>query len=296
MKKNAIALLITVMFVLAITASIAFGLKKINTMATLAKEDISLYQNSSLMQDVLKILRTSPEIQKFSDAKNANEFFTFLHSSAHFPLQMKDTKVIISLQNARAKFNLSSLAGKNIEQLKKYFNTKMVNPQYVDILLDAMSGVKEDNNYNTPLFNEHPNLFRDYIASQEQIDIINTFYKKEYHTNDIDTIAFEKLFYYSHDKNTSIDLNFATPQTWELMLSCSKERAKTLALNAGEYKTKNDLNLDTTELENLETFHISFFEPILLVTLDISKEAYHTVAQFEYNIKTKEVDNFAYKI
>jgi len=296
LRKRAIALLITVMFVMLITVAIGFGLKQINKSAAMLSNENFMYQSSIIVEDILNILQNSQDVARVADANSSTELFVLLSQASFIPFEIADMSVVLKLSSARAKFNPSTLDTKTTEALREYMNIKMVNTQYVDILLDAMSGIKADASYNSRIFDEMPYLFRDHIASQEHLEQLNIFYAQEFNDNALQNVDFEKLFYYSNDANASIDLNFATAQTWELMLGTTLQRAEFLAQNAGAYETLESLGLQEDEQERLARFKTSFFEPVLFVELEMHQADKEAYVSFEYDIKKKKGSNFVYEI
>jgi hypothetical protein len=112
----------------------------------------------------------------------------------------------------------------------------------------------------------------------------------------VDKVDFKNLFNFNKNKKTKIDLNFATRQTWELILGCSKERAQELVQNEGGYTNMEDLNLNDMEKNSLRNFAISFFEPVLNVNIDIIQNKLNARISFEYNLRTQKAENFVYEI
>ena len=296
-KHNGIALLVTLMFIILITVSLGYALKQVNRSSQLIKNEKLLYQTSFIVEDVLTMLNNSSDIQLIAKENSIDNLAILLAQSTYIPIELADTKLVLKISSARAKLNPNTLTPTTIPIMKQYLNTKMVNSDYADILLDSLSGIKEDNSYNSRIFDENPNLFRDYIASKEHLQNINTFYKKEFNDNALKNINFKELFYFCADKNTSIDLNYATTEVWEMLLATTPQRAQELYDNGfGMYKSLEDLHLNRDELTQLQHFKISFFEPILLIELDITKSAHCAKIFFEYNIAKKRGSNFVYKI
>lgn len=297
-SRNAIALLITIMFVIVITVAIGFGLKQVNIASQIVKDENFTYQCQIILQDVLNILQTSKEVQMVSDDNSSEGLFIFLSQAAFIPFESSGLEVILQISNARSKFNPLLLKQNQARQdaVKLYLNNYMINNQYVDILVDNMSGVKEDNSYNSAIFDEKPYLFRDYVASAEHLEAINDFYAREYNDNSLKKINFDNLFYYSDDNSTKIDLNYATTEVWEMLLGSTKERAEFLTNGAGSYTDLTSLNLNSDELERLALFDTSFFEPILFVKVEISQNGSTSKINFEYDIKEKKGSNFVYDI
>ena len=294
--RSGIALLLTVMFVIVITVAIGYGLKQVNSAATVVKQENFMYQSNILIEDILHILQTTPEIQAAIDTNSSEALFLLISQAAFIPFESHGLEMLLKIKSARAKFNPAELDTNNTEQMKLFMNNYNINSQYVDILLDNINGIKEDNSYNSRIFDEHPYLFRDYIASSEHLKIINDFYTKEYNDNSLSKIDFDNLFYYSSDRNMKIDLNYATPEVWEMLTGVQKERAEVLSAGGGFYTKYEDLGLNDDELENLKHFKTSFYEPILDVEVEIRQNDLISNIHFEYNIKTKKGSNFAFKL
>jgi len=295
-SKEGIALLITVLFVIVITVAIGFGLKQVNRASESLKSEKFLYQSSIIVEDVLNILKNSPDVARSGDENASDELFTLLSQASFIPFEMQEMQLVIKLSSARAKFNPAALDANSTLALREYMNRKMVNSQYVDILLDSMSGIKADNSYNSAIFDTNPYLFRDYIASQKHLDMLNEYYKSEYNDNALQKVALDELFYFGTDANTTIDLNYATSEVWQLLIGAEQERGEFLAENAGDYSDISSLELNDDEEERLQRFKFSFFEPILLVEVEIVEDKHEAYIRFEYDIKKKVGSNFVYEI
>jgi hypothetical protein len=284
------------MFVIVITIAIGYGLKQVNSASSVIKEEKFIYQSSIIVEDVLNILKTSPDIASLIDTNSSSDFYIFMSQAAFIPLQISGLDIVLKISSARSKFNPKQLNKKNSDSLRMFMSNHNVNSQYVDILLDCISGIKEDNSYNSTIFDKNPYLFRDYIASLAQIQEINNFYEQEYNDNSLKKIDFDELFYFSNESNMSIDLNYATPLVWELLLGSTKERAEFLSNGMGSYTKLADLDLDDDEKENLAKFKTSYYEPLLFVEIEIMQENIKSKVTFEYDIKKKKGYNFAYEI
>lgn len=299
--RKGVALLITVLFIMAITLAIGVGLRQVKE-ASLHVENASfLLQTNTLLEDVLNILKDSKELEIIATEKSSLGFFAFLSSVSFIPFESSGLKVSIEIKSARAKLNPNSLLDGSaqlarVEALEKYLSKKMLNPQYVTLLLDITGGIKEDNSYNSAIFNEKPTLFRDYIVSQKHLEEVNDFYMKTYHDNTLKNIDFTNIFYFSQDKKSKIDLNYASSEVWEILLGCDETRARELTLGAGGYTTLDDLDLSDAERAALFKFDTTFFEPFLDVVVHIAQNSASAKIKFEYNISTKKGYNFAYEI
>jgi len=294
--QKGIALLITVFFVMAITVALGVGLKQVKEATSQVEAANFMLQSNVILEDVLSMLKNSKEFDVLLEEKSPLNFFGFLSSVAFIPFESSGLKVSIQIKSARAKLNPNTLTKDRSEALREYLSRRRVNPEYVSILLDVVSGIKEDYSYNSGIFNEKPSLFRSYLASREHLLEVNDFYTKTYHENTLENIDFENLFYISKQRDAKIDLNYATPQTWELMLGCSDTRAQKLSLDGGTYEKIEDLSLSDDEKNALQKFQTSFFEPYLEVVVEMQQNAQSAKIRFEYDITTKKGSNFAYTI
>lgn len=298
-KKNAIALLITVMFVIVITVAIGFGLKQVNEATQEIQNEKFLYQSSIIVEDVLKILKNSPDLKTVADGNNTSDLFTFLSQTSLIPFETSGIEIVLQIKSARGGINPKDLNTTTTDIFREYLASKRINSEYINLLQDNMSGIKVDNSYNSRIFEENPYLYRDTIASPTHLKVINDFYSKEYNDNALADVDFEKLFSFSdtNDTNgTKIDLNYASAELWEMMTGVSEERAKELSIGAGMYESDEDLGLSDSELERLKKFKVSFYEPYIFVDVEIRQNKSRAKISFEYNIKKNKGSNFVYEI
>jgi hypothetical protein len=301
-KRQAIALLITVFFIIAISLSLGISLKQVKDASNEVESEAFMLQSALILEDVSNILKNSQELDAVVQDNSVESFFLFLSEVSFIPFQSNGMKVSVEIASARSKFNVNSLRDENIsnpiktEAIQTYMSSFAINDDYVGILLDNMSGIKEDNSYNSAIFNENPYLFRDYIVSQKHLDEINNFYMQNTHENAITKVDFEKLFYFSKPAGYVIDVNYASKETWRLMLGCDELRAEELILGGGLYIKEEDLALSDVEKEMLKRFETSFYEPYLDVKVEISKNDQKAFIRFEYDMKTKKGSNFVYEI
>ena len=296
-KKSAIALLITIVFVMLISVGLGVGLKYINKSSKSLKAENFTLQCVTIVEDFLNILKNSPDLQQ---VKDADSLAIFLGQASVIPFESSGYRVLISIKSARAKLNPIIFRKKErLEALKTFLLNRGVNAEYADIMQDMLNGMKADATYNSDVFNEHPYLFRDYIASKEHLAQLNSIYKNRYHENSIDKIDTDELFRVGNeDVNASkIDLNYATPLAWELMLGCDKARAEELnSLGFGAYSKESPPFLSDEENRNLNRFNFSYYEGVVAIKIEINRDEEKAVINFEYNIKSKKGYNFDWQV
>lgn len=305
-NKRGIALLITLFFIMLISVSIGVGLKHTKESAEYINNTEFIYQSSIALDDVLNILKGSQEIEKINSAEALS---LLLAESSLIPFTSGDIDVTIEMLSARSKVNpivlrdIRSEEGLLAEEsevkdaLRVLFMNRVVSTDFANILFDFVGGVKVDGSYNTDIFNTNPYLFRDSLFSLKHLDAIKNIYKKKYHDNSINNIDLSELFYTSTSQNTGykIDVNYATELTWEMMLGCSKERARFLVENVFVTKLE-ELDLSPQEFTLLQRFQVSVYEPFIKVKVKVTKRDMQANISFEYNLKTKKGSNFVFEI
>ena len=298
-SRRGIALLITLMFVMVISVAIGYNLMQVKNASHIVQKEKILYQNSMILEDVLKILKNSQELQSVLDDNTSENLYLFLSSSKLIPLELPSMHVDISITSARAKLNINALSKKNEPYFREFFANMMIRNSYIDILKDCMSKFQaknEYNNYNSVIFDENPYLFRKYIASKRELDIINNFYLKEYNDENIKAVDFSKLFRFSADENEKVDLNYASPEVLMLILGTTKERADAIYALPKPFSSLNELQLNDNEKRTLSKFNTSFFEPYVHITIEIQKAKANSTISFDYDIKEKKGSNFVVDI
>jgi len=309
MKKKGIALLITLMFVMAITVSIGIGLSYTKKAQYSLADENFLFQSSIILNDVLTLLKTSKDLKLLKEDKTGGAFAMFLAQSSFIPFSSSGIEIILEIKSARSKFNPNTLISVDkkkidnakINALKNYLVKRQVNYSYVDILLDGMVGLKDDLSYNSAIFNENDTLFRDYIVSDRHLKLFNKFYRDNFYDNSLASVNFDELFYFSSDANASenyfIDLNYATKEVWELMLGVDESRAEELAFGEGSYSTNNLPDLSSEESILLSKFQTTYTPQLYLdVKVEIIQNKSSANISFEYDILKAKGYNFSYEI
>lgn len=299
--KSGIALLITAMFVIVITVAIGFTLKQINDSAKYVEKEKGIYQNFLFAEDVLNILNNSKELQEVVKNDDPVDLFTFLQTSGFITFEYSGVRLIVNIESARKNYSINELSKDQEPYFYEYLSRYNVRGEYIDLIKDSISGIKEDGYYRTQLFDNQPNLFRDYIASMKHLKKINRYYTKEYRDDALESIRFDKLFAFaSDDQNRSIDLNYVSAEAFELITGVMPQKAEVLASSDMVYSSMDEFYqaaaLTEQQKARLQKFHPSVFEPYLYVKMDIIKDNFISHMSFEYDIKKKRGYNFVYEI
>lgn len=292
--KNAIALLITVFFIMLITVSLGVGLKQMKEGNKSMGNEQFIFQSRVIIEDVLKMLQTSKDLEKMTSAAKMRNFL--LHFE-YIWFENNGLEVSIKLSSARSKINPNTLNDKvQLDSFKEFLLKKGINTEYADFLLDAMSGMKEDETYITDIFNQNPTLFREYISSQKHLKAIGDLYVNYFHDSNFKNFRAEEVFYPSKDSNSSIDLNFASASTYEIILGCDEIRAQELSESEKLIDSLLDLQLSDEEKLNIKKFKTSFFQAILDVNIELKYKGKRSKIRFEYNVKSKKGSHFVFEV
>jgi len=296
--RRGVALLITLFMLMLISVAIGAGLHELNKAQKIYEKERFLIQSTFLIEDVMHLLRSSNDIQAIVDTNSSEAFYALVSSLSFIPMSVGDYKVLISITSARDRINVNNFAHNHdrIERLRSFFLEHELQGDLVEYLLDAMNGIKVDGSYRSDLFFSKPQLFRDYIASSRHLDQILDSYAQKNHTKLYSKLQFDKLFSFEKGDEVQVDLNFATPLTWELITGVDSVRAKELSENGGRYTSLEDLGLTPEQERLLQHFPYSFYEPILRVHVEFKSERTWGGVEFEYDLKTKKASHFVYII
>lgn len=303
-RKNAIALLVTTFFIMAITLGIGVGLSAMKSASQEVEGERFMFQTALILDDILSILKSSQEIEALSDINATENFALFLSQMQFIPIEIEGMKVLVEIRSARRSFNVNALQGSNrglylqrAEHLREYLRRFRVQEEYINFLRDGMSGVKEDSSYHTRIFYDEPYLYRDYIASQKHLEQINKAYIRQYRDTALKEADLTNLFSFNKERKTKIDLNHATHTTWMLMLGINEASALSLAQRSDIYTSYEELPIsDEKKVVLQEVFQTSFFEPFIEVKVAIEHGDRSANILFEYDLKNKKGSNFVYEI
>ncbi len=303
MMRRGVALLLTLVVVMLMTITIGWSIHTLSEAKKSVEKERLMIQSAIFIEDVLGILKNSPEINAAAKSSNPAALFALLGSASMLPFESHGYKVLISLKSARDKININTFS-KNAtkketlrrKRLADFLRAHGLGDDLYYYILDAMSGFKADGSYKSDLFYNDPELYRNAIVSPRQMEKILLVYAKKDGIDPFSKLDFDKIFSYDEDANIKLDLNYATPEVWEFVAGVSQERAAKLAENAGAYQNLNELGLNEEQKKLLSLFEYSFFEPVITVHIDIFKEDITETVEFEYDIKKKKAKRFVFEI
>ena len=295
-KRPAVALLITLFFIIAITAAVGVSLSNIQKSGKALHESRFLLQSGAVIEDVLTLMSEADKIGTISDADTLE---LFLLTAAFIPLELKELLVKIEITSTMGHININTLSRTEAfqEALITYLARFNVQDAYYmnDLLVDCMGGYKDV--YKTNIFDELPELYRDRIVSKRHFNKILDFYVRERHDHSVETIPWDALIRFDDNNVTTLDANYVEPALWQLFLpQLQEEQAIALSDNDVVYSSLQDLDITAEERQALSPFSLGFFAPTVHLDVEIMENNSTAHVSFDYDMSTKKGKHFEFGI
>jgi len=300
-KRSAIALMITLLFIVAITASLAVSLSYVNSSNQKIKDSKFLIQCNSIVEDILGFLKTSPDVKEIKDAESFN---MLLLTAGVIPLEFKSLRVFIEIKSARAKFNINSLStSKKLQDSFKNYLARynVADSEYlVALLLDNTHGGLNDPSilYQSDIFDEKMWLYRDKITSKKHLEEILNFYVKNRHDPAVHLVPWDNLVRFGDTNDTQLDVNYLTPDVWQMVVpTLEKDFAEELSEHFAIFTKYDDIGITPEEYKELkDVYKAKFYFPIVEVNIDVEDTNSSALIKFEYDLEKKKGKNFEFHI
>ncbi len=293
-RRPGVALLITLFFLISVTAAVGVSIMQLRLSAKQVREGKCLIQSSMILDDLLKLLKTSPLLNRVEDAESMRYF---LQNTSIIPLAHENLNVRINIRSSMGRFNINALSFSKPfqEALSGYMLQYAVSDvQYFqDLLLDAMSGQQPE--YRTDIFEMRPWLYREKIVSMRHLQQIIDYYVLTRHDNNIREIPWKQLIRFGSHSDSKIDVNYITPQLWKLLLpDLAEDTVADLSSGTVVYTKSGDLVLSEEDIRRLESFNISYYLPRTHIEVDVKRNDQNVHVAFEYDLKLKKGGSFDY--
>ena len=295
-NRRGVALLITLFFIIAITAAVGVSLMNLKKSGEELHEARFLLQSGAVVEDVLALMKETDKLGAVSDAGTLS---VFLFSAGFIPLELKELLVKIEITSAMGHVNINTLAAS--AELQKALIEYMVrfnvqDASYLsDLLIDCMGGYKEV--YKTNIFDEMPELYRERIVSKRHFKKVIDFYVRERHDNAVNKLPWDELIRFDDSNITAVDANYVTPALWQMYIrDLQEERALELASGEGMYNSLDDIDLSPEEKTELEKFKLSFFQPTVRMDIEILENNSSAHIAFDYDLSSKKGKHFEFGI
>ena len=297
MRRSAVALLITLFFIIAITAAVGVSLTHLKKSGKELHHARFLLQSAAVVEDVIALMREGEKLGVVSDAESLS---VFLSTAGFIPLELKELLVKIEITSAMGHLNINALSSS--KELQEAFIAYLVrfnvqDAYYMsDLLLDCMGGTKEV--YKTNIFDELPELYRQRIVSSRHFEKILDFYVKERHDSAVLKVPWQDLIRFDENNATMVDANYITPALWQLFIpGLEVERAEALSeAGGGTYSKLEDIDLSPEERTIVSRYKIGFYQPVVHLDIEILENNSSAHIAFDYDISTKKGKHFEFGI
>ncbi len=295
-NRRGVALLITLFFIIAITAAVGVSLMNLKKSGEELQETRFLLQTGSVIEDVLSLMSQADKLGTVSDAESFN---IFLLTAGFIPLELKELLVKIEITSAMGRININTLAkSKAFQDALAIYMTRfnVQDATYMtDLLIDCMGGYKEV--YKTDIFDALPELYRERIVSKRHLDKILDFYIRERHDNAVTKVPWNALVRFDDNNVTAIDANYITPELWQMIIpTLESEAALELASNEVIYTKLDDIALSADDKKEIAKFKPSFYVPIVRMDLEILENNNSAHVAFDYDVTAKKGKHFEFGI
>ena len=296
-------MLITLFFIIAVTAVVGVSLKQLQEANSQLQENRFLAQSAITLEDVLEMVGQAERFGGIDDTLSLNHF---LKETAAIPVESGQFSGKITLKSARERININTLLYSEPLRttLERYLGESM---QVADagyliyLMMDCMGGQKEEG-YWTDIFDRQPWMYRERIVNKTHFGQILDFYVRSRHDPSVYKVPWDRLIRFGERTGANIvDANYMAPELWAMLLVGtypSADELQTLAHPAVPYESVADLPLPEERAETLvQEFSLGFYAPVVDVKLVLKEgETNQAVSSFEYDLKTKKAGRFDYAI
>ena len=296
LSRRGVALLITLFFIIAITAAVGVSLMNLRKSGEELHQARFLLQSGAVIEDILSLIREADKLGVVTDAESLN---IFLLTAGFIPLELKGLLVKIEITSAMGRININALQGSPAFQdaLMAYMvRFGVQDADYMnDLLLDCMGGQKDV--YKTNIFDEMPELYRERIVSKRHLEKIVDFYVRDHHDNAVTKLPWDELVRFDDANATAVDANYITPALWQMLVpGLEEERAKELGSGETTYATLADVELSDEERGRLSGFNLLYYIPTVHLDVEVVENNSSAHVAFDYDLTAKKGKHFEFGI
>lgn len=295
--RHAIALMLTLFFIIAITVALGVSLKQVRLGSENITKEHFLIQSAAILDDVLFLLKESPELASIADAETLN---IFLSTASLIPFEVEGVAVKIEIASAGSKININALENSVLQEafINYLIRYNVSNPEYMmQLIHDASHGISETG-YMSDIFDINPTLYRDKIVSQEHLNVLLQHYVLTQHENSVNTIPWSNLVRFDDANNTTIDVNYLSADVWQLLVpEMSLEEAQERSEGLLVVSSTDQLGLSSVDEARLKPlFDGNFYTPKVAVNVAVLENNQSATIMFDYNLESKKGNHFEYGI
>ena len=296
MRRRAIALMVTLFFIMAISVVVGVSLLLVKKGRTVASGYTMLAQSALALEDVLAWIESSAAVKHVSDPVT---FGQMIDAMAAVPLEIEGVHVTVRVEGAGGAVNINALSASPDlqERFRQYLARHHVKDTdyLIDLLLDCMEGDKP--HYRTTIIDANPQLYRERIAGIGHLEQILAFYSQERYDPAAMQLDWQALVRFDEHNATSVDLNQISAEALGMLLPRSPHAAiEAMLANRLPYESFDALPLDDEAKAQLQDLGGVFYLPHLRISLAISTPTERAEIVFDYDLETRRVRMVTYAI
>ncbi len=295
-SRTAVALLITLFFIMAITVAVGVSLSQFTKGRETIDSNAFLLQSAAVMEDLLSLLKSAPMIKSVEGPVSLS---VLLERASLIPLESDGVRVQVSLQSAHLKININALAGSKAyqEALQHYLARYNVQDSayLLDLLIDCMEG--KQLSYRTQIMDEMPWLYNERVENSEHLRQILDFYVKQRHDNSVNTVPWHELVRFSDHNDTLMDANYLSAEAWKFIFpKMAQDQLQTLDEHTQVYESLTELPVSKAQIGVAEAMGVGVYAPVIEVAVLILRDTQEATIRFEYSIESEQVRILNYDI
>lgn len=265
MRRKAVALMLTLFMLLAMSAALSITLALFQKGFTTYNANSFRIQSSILIVDTVNIVASlAKEVGESPEA-----FEVLMQSAQELPLRVGNVDMLVKLRPLGARFNINHYSrDKHYEKLYAYLlGYNLQRPGYIlDMIEDSLDTDSDENQYGSERVLYDPFFVQGKIADNAQFSKLLDTYAKETKDTNIYRVPWHAWMSFEGE---FLDERYLTPELIEV-----------LETPGGESDAIEDFD---TLAENSSELNCELY---------LRQDEASSIAEFDFNLKTKAISNF----
>jgi len=304
-KRNAIALLVTISFVTVIMSLIGISSNLVDNSFKRVAAKHALIQNNLLFSDITDILK-----EVSGDINDSIGLDIFLSIPLFFENRQNSLSVDITFESDASGININNLL-KDVNTSKKKHSDQPIplNPPYeeyferiltvynisdkilfLSMIADTLDSDLEERMPGSEIALENPFFRQGHIYNLRHFKKIMSAYKKQTLDFNVDTVPWKELIGFNAD---NIDFNQIGPEVLQYLApEIDPESTPNYTSNKTDlYESLDDIPLEEETKKRLKEMNMQFYSPYVFATMNIKDGDNKEQIVFVYNLGNKKVSN-----
>ncbi len=306
MRRNAIALLVTISFVTVIMTLIGVSTGLVESSFKRVSAKHSLVQNNILFADIADILKEAS-----SDVNDSMGLDIFLSIPVFFENKKNDISIDVTFESDASTVNINNLLKKDVNKSKEKYTNQPVPLDalyedyferiltvynlsdkilFLSMVADTLDIDLEERMPGSEIALENPFFRQGRIYDLRHFNKIISAYKRQTLDFNVDSIPWKELIGFNAD---SIDFNRIEPVVLQhLVPEIDPESAPNYTSEKVDlYESMDELPFEEETKKRLEEMGLRFYSPYVSAVMNIKEGDHKSRITFAYNLKNKKVSS-----